>query len=88
MTDDDNHRNVAMLKADGDEPILNDNWFDNDWNSENRVPLVRNSLRVKTALIESMRAALFVIAFASHRFVCRFHLKEGRAQHIVYDLSI
>lgn len=38
------NRYVAMLNSDSDRRILDNNWFDNEWNSDNRFLFVRKSL--------------------------------------------
>jgi hypothetical protein len=40
------NRYVAMLNSDSDRRILDNNWFDNEWNSDNRFLFVRKSLHV------------------------------------------
>jgi len=35
------NRYVAMLNSDSDRRILDNNWFDNEWNSDNRFLFVR-----------------------------------------------
>lgn len=49
MNDDNQY--VAVLNSDSDRRYLNDNWFDNRWNRNNRFLFVRNSLCCSTALI-------------------------------------
>ena len=40
----DDNRNVAVLNSNSDRRILDNNWFDNEWNSDNRFLFVRKSL--------------------------------------------
>jgi ferredoxin len=40
----------AVLNADADRRILDDNWFDNRWNASNRFLFVRNSLHDERCL--------------------------------------
>jgi|GEM_PF-3569277 len=87
---DDNH-NVAVLNSDSDRRILDNDWFDNEWNSDNRYLFVRKSLHVfiTNALsdITSDRAVLFAGIFASYQCLFRFRSAVQRVPHIFFDLN-
>lgn len=69
----DNNRNVAVLNSSSDRRILDNNWFDNEWNSDNRFLFVRKFLHVFTnGLIIWMWAVLFAGIFASFRYPFQF----------------
>jgi hypothetical protein len=42
----DDNRYVTMLNGDSHKRIFDNNWFDNEWNSDNRFLFVRKSLHV------------------------------------------
>lgn len=85
----DDNRNVAVLNSNSDRRILDNNWFDNEWNSDNRFLFVRKSLHVflTNALILWMGAVSFVGTSASCQCLFQFRLAVQRAPRIFFDPS-
>lgn len=83
------NRYVAMLNSDSSRRILDNNWFDNEWNSDNRFLFVRKSFHVlQTAFIPSVRAVSFGENFANYLYLFQFHLVDLRVLNISYDPNI
>jgi len=57
MSGDD--RYVAVLNSDSDRRILDNNWFDNRWNANNRFLFVRKSLHVFSNTPPTSRRRVF-----------------------------
>ena len=80
------NRYVAMLNSGSGRRIFDNNWFDNEWNSDNRFLFVRKSLHVFTnALILWMGVVLFAGIFASYQYPFQFRLRVLQVLHISSD---
>lgn len=69
----DDNRYVAVLNSNSGRRILDNNWFDNEWDSDNRFLFVRKSLRVfANAFILWMGAVSFADISANYQYLFLF----------------